>query len=64
MSGKDQLTIYGLAVARKFMFGRTFKSLEEGAERFIYDGRAVANPPPGFADVTQSLPAFSDALPQ
>jgi hypothetical protein len=64
VSGKDQLTIYGLAVARQFRFGRTFKSMDEGAERFIYDGRAVANPPPGFSDVTQSLPAFSDALPQ
>lgn len=64
VSGKDQLTVYGLAVARQFRFGRTFKSMDEGAERFIYDGRAVANPPPGFSDVTQSLPAFSDALPQ
>ena len=56
-------TLQGLAVAKSFHFSRSFKSKERGSEQFIYDGRAVANPPPGFADVTKSLPLFSDSLP-
>lgn len=58
------LTVNGLAVAKSFHFSRSFKSVDQGAERFIYDGRAVANTPPGFADVTKSLPLFTDSLPQ
>jgi hypothetical protein len=58
------LTVYGLMLAREFHLGRSYKDKEQGAERFIYDGRAVVNPPPGFADVTKALPSFRDTLPQ
>lgn len=54
------LTVYGMAIARQFHLGRSFKSTTQGSERFIYDGRAVVNPPPGFGDITRALPLFSD----
>ncbi len=54
------LTVYGLVIAHEFHLNRVFKSLSNGAESFIYDGRAVVNPPPGFADVTKALPALTD----
>ncbi|MBI4457533.1 hypothetical protein HY633_01055 [Candidatus Uhrbacteria bacterium] len=57
------LTVHGLMVGRAFHLGRNYKSSTEGSERFIYDGRAIANPPPGFADVTKSLPLFKDSAP-
>jgi len=53
------LTVHGLMIARKFHLSRTFKSASQGSERIIYDGRAVANPPPGFGDVTKWLPTFN-----
>lgn len=53
-------TLYGLVIAHDFHLNRTYKSLTTGAERFIYDGRAVVNPPPGFADVTKALPTLTD----
>ncbi|MEY4723156.1 MAG: hypothetical protein RLZZ324_669 [Candidatus Parcubacteria bacterium] len=60
----EPFTLHGLVVAKSFHLGRSFKSKTQGSEQFIYDGRAVANPPPGFADVTKSLPLFTDVLPQ
>jgi hypothetical protein len=50
----------GLVIARKFVLERLFRSPDYGSERFIYDGRAVANPPPGFADITKSMPIITD----
>ena len=54
------LTVYGVAIARQFHLSRSFKSVTQGSERFIYDGRAVVNPPPGFGDITRALPLFTD----
>ncbi|MFA6603424.1 MAG: hypothetical protein WCT10_01125 [Patescibacteria group bacterium] len=56
----EPLTINGLMVARQFHFSRSFKSIEQGSEVVVYDGRALANPPPGFEDVTKTMPTFSD----
>ncbi len=53
-------TLYGFAVARQFNLSRSFKSVTQGSERFIYDGRAVVNPPPGFSDITRAMPLFTD----
>ncbi|MEY4744984.1 MAG: hypothetical protein RL272_929, partial [Candidatus Parcubacteria bacterium] len=53
-------TLYGVAIARQFHLSRSFKSVTQGSERFIYDGRAVVNPPPGFGDITRALPTFTD----
>lgn len=61
-SGTRPLTVQGLLIARKFTFGRTFHSIAQGSERIIYDGRAAANPPPGFADLSASLPTFVSAF--
>lgn len=52
------LTVLGVMVAKVFHFERQFQSLEQGAEQVIYDGRAVANPPPGIADFAKALPRF------
>ena len=46
--------------SRKLHLDRTLRNPDTGAERFIYDGRAVANPPPGFADIGKSLPMITD----
>ncbi|MBU0624831.1 hypothetical protein KKF05_00645 [Patescibacteria group bacterium] len=54
------LSLFGLVVARKLHLDRTLRNPDTGAERFIYDGRAVANPPPGFADIGKSLPMITD----
>lgn len=61
--GPLQLKVFGVMVARKFHLGRSYKSVTEGSEKFVFDGRAVANPPPGLADITKTLPLFSDLPP-
>lgn len=57
------LIVHGLMISRSFTFGRTYSSGEQGSERIIFDGRALANPPPGMEDLTRSLPAISDIVP-
>lgn len=58
----DQLIVNGLMISKDFDFGRTYSSPSQGAERIIFDGRALANPPPGMEDLTRSLPAISDIV--
>lgn len=60
----QRLTVNGLMIARQFNFERTFRTSDEPAEQILYDGRAVANPPPGMADVVSSLPKFTDVAPR
>lgn len=55
------LEVYGMMIARRFTWTREFRSIDQGSERIIYDGRVVANPPPGFGDLTKLLPQFSDS---
>lgn len=57
------LTVSGLVVAKQFNLERLFMSLDEGAERFIYDGRLLANTPPGLQDITQALPEWNEVAP-
>ena len=57
---KTKLRIRGLMVGRQFHFSRSFKSVDVGSEQIFYDGRAVVNPPPGFGDVTKTMPSFGD----
>lgn len=54
------LRVDGLMVARQFDFQRIFSDLEKvgPAELIVYDGRVLANPPPGFTDITKALPNF------
>lgn len=61
--GTDQaLKVYGLMAAYRINLERNFRSQTQAAEEVVFDGRAVANPPPGMGDVTKSLPASSDAF--
>lgn len=54
------LRMEGLVVARKVVLDRIYRNPDQGSEQIIYDGRAVANPPPGFADISSSLPKITD----
>jgi hypothetical protein len=56
------LTIMGLAAARRFSFERGYHNASMAAETIINDSRAVANPPPGMQEVSQSLPRSKDAF--
>lgn len=56
------LTVYGLMASRQLVFGRTGGTAETAAETVIFDGRAVANPPPGMQDIGKSLPKTKDAF--
>ena len=61
--GADQyLQLMGIYVARKFDLQRQNNSdPTKPAEEFVFDGRAVVNPPPGMQDIGQSLPKQTDA---
>ncbi len=63
MDTDEPLIVHGLMISRSFDFGRTYSSGVQGAERIIFDGRALTNPPPGMEDLTKSLPAISDIVP-
>ncbi len=58
----NPLTVKGLAVAREFRWGRTYADRTRGSEEVIYDGRAAINPPPGFSDVSKSLPVLRQGI--
>ncbi|MFA5069865.1 MAG: hypothetical protein WC528_01150 [Patescibacteria group bacterium] len=62
-SADKKLTVYGTMIAREFDLGRRYKgtiSNPQPSELFIYDGRVQLNPPPGFRDLSQSLPKITD----
>jgi len=56
----ESLTVVGMVVAKAFDFRRKFASLLEGSERIIYDGRLIANPPPGMKSFSEGLPLIRD----
>lgn len=57
------LTVRGLMLAKKFNFERLWQSAERGSEQVIYDGRVLANTPPGMADLMSALPIWREAAP-
>ena len=59
-TSENSLTVLGLIIARAFDFGRTFSELLQGSERVIYDGRIIANPPPGLEGFVEGLPVIRD----
>ncbi len=59
---EQPLTVYGLMAAHQIDLQRVVRDPSTPAENVIFDGRAVANPPPGMADVSKSLPATQDAF--
>lgn len=52
------LLVNGLVIARKFNFARTYLSSNRPAESIIYDGRLLANTPPGLGDFAKALPVW------
>jgi hypothetical protein len=66
----NQLNVQGLVFAKYFeLTGQFYQkdpasgALIEPSENFVYDGRAVANPPPGFGDLVAGLPKIQQATP-
>ncbi|MDX9892802.1 MAG: hypothetical protein RB292_00105 [Patescibacteria group bacterium] len=60
---QTRLTVSGLMMARKFYLKREFPINDpdvtiKGSEIIIYDGRLLANTPPGLADFAQALPIW------
>lgn len=55
---QNSLTVSGLMMARKFKLERTYKNQLEGSEVIIYDGRLLANTPPGLVDFAKALPIW------
>jgi hypothetical protein len=56
----QQLSVLGLVIAKAFDFRRTFTDALIGSENIIYDGRLIANPPPGLKGFTEGLPVIRD----
>jgi len=56
------LTVSGLMFARSYDLRRTFAEVTQGSERIIYDGRLIANPPPGLEGFSEGLPVIRDFL--
>lgn len=59
----NRLTVNGMMIGRKFYFEREFAPGDtevqtQGSEIIIYDGRLLANTPPGTEDFAQSLPIW------
>jgi len=57
-----RLEVFGLMAARRFKLERKFRSQIFAAETFVFDGRAVANPPPGMSEIGKALPTPKDAF--
>lgn len=59
-----QLIISGMIAAKKINLQRLWvRASVEPAEQIIFDGRAVANPPPGLTDMAKGLPTLRQVTP-
>jgi len=56
------LKISGLVIARQFNLQRTAMSPLQGSELIIYDGRLLANIPPGLVNFAQALPIWRQGV--
>lgn len=63
ISSPATLTVSGLLMAKQFNFQRTAIDAEHGSERVVYDGRFLANPPPGLQALSALLPSIRDVIP-
>lgn len=59
-SSESPLTVVGLVIARAFGWERSYSNIKQGSERIIYDGRLIANPPPGLKGFAEGLPVIRD----
>jgi hypothetical protein len=59
-TGDQQIYIYGLMITREFAFNRQYADIDtlRPAETVIYDGRVMANTPPGFFNIMEYLPTW------
>lgn len=58
------LVVNGLMMAKCFNFERTIQIADVGSEHVVYDGRLIANPPPGLRDLTAVLPVIREVTPE
>lgn len=59
--GTLPLSVSGLMIARGFTFEREdvgTSTTPQASEQIVYDGRVIANPPPGLEDFVEVLPVF------
>ena len=56
------LKVLGLMAAYRLNLQRNVHSTTIAAETVVFDGRAVANPPPGMSEISKSLPTSKDAF--
>ena len=63
---QHRLTVNGLMMARKFNLNRTYTAKYEvpvqGSEVILYDGRLLANTPPGLGDFAAALPIWRSGI--
>ncbi len=57
------LKVNGLMVAKGFNFDRKYTRDLAPSERIVYDGRVLANTPPGLSDFTKTLPIYQRVAP-
>lgn len=58
------LTVRGLMIAKAINLQRlTVNEQSDPAEQIIFDGRALANPPPGMVDIAKGLPSLREIAP-
>jgi hypothetical protein len=57
------LQVNGLFVAKGYNFDRKYTRDLAPAEKILYDGRVVANTPPGLSDFTKALPLYMRVTP-
>lgn len=59
---EQPLDVYGLMAAKQINLQRSYRDPVRSAELVTFDGRAVANPPPGMADISKSLPVIQEGF--
>ncbi|MDP2696124.1 MAG: dockerin type I repeat-containing protein [bacterium] len=57
------LKVNGLLIAEGFNFDRKYSKDLAPAERIVYDGRVLANTPPGLSDFIKALPLYQRVAP-
>jgi len=57
------LQVSGLLVAHDYSFDRKYSQDLAPAEQILYDGRVVANTPPGLTDFSRALPVYQKVTP-
>ncbi len=60
----NYLVVNGILMGRQIFLQRSYSDIDNTpSEKVLYDGRLLLNTPPGFKDLSASLPLFSEARP-